>query len=79
MNISEKHLRDMYPDLMQKTITNEIYKDPPLKRSFFSKMMNLVGIQVRHEARRKFDQKKPNVRTRLVICCPFDDWPQPHG
>ena len=57
MKVSEKHLRDMYLDLMQKAITNEIYKDPPLKRSFFSKMMNLVGIQVRHEARRKFDQK----------------------
>jgi hypothetical protein len=58
MTVSEKNLRDMYLDLMLDVITNEIYKDPPLKRSLPAKIMALVGVQTRHEARGTYDEAR---------------------
>ena len=46
MTISEQNLRDMYLDIMQDVLTNEIYKDPPLTqdRSFSKKVKGVLGL-----------------------------------
>lgn len=58
MSVSEDHLRDMYLDLMRDVIINDIYKDPPLKRSLSAKVMAALGINTRHEAGKAFDEKR---------------------
>ena len=58
MTVSEAQLREMYLDLMQDILINEIYKDPPLRRSISAKLMAAVGIQTRHEAGRDFDERR---------------------
>lgn len=58
MSVSEAHLREMYLDLMRDILINEIYKDPPLRRSISAKLMSAVGIQTRHEAGGLFDDKR---------------------
>lgn len=58
MNVSEADLRSMYLDLMRDVLTNEIYKDPPLKRSIPAKMLAAVGLNPRHEAGKTFDEKR---------------------
>ena len=58
MDLSDSLLREMYLDLIQKVIINEIYKDPPLKRSLVGKLLAGVGIYTRHEATKKFDLRK---------------------
>ena len=66
MGISDKLLREMYLDLVQKVITNEIYKDPPLKRSLVGKLLAKVGVYTRPEAAKKFDLRKRELG---------QDWP----
>ena len=58
MVISEKKLRKMYLDLIQKVIINEIYQDPPLKRSYFSKILTKLGIYTRHYTSKTFSKNK---------------------
>ena len=58
MGVSDSSLRELYLDLIQKVIINEIYADPPLKRSIVGKLLAKVGIYTRHEATREFDHSK---------------------
>ena len=58
MGVSDSSLRELYLDLIQKVIINEIYADPPLKRSIVGKLLAKVGIYTRHEATREFDHRK---------------------
>ena len=59
MDLSDNLLREMYLDLIQKVIINEIYKDPPLKRSLIGKLLAGVGIYTTgYEATKKFDHRK---------------------
>ena len=58
MGLSDKLLREMYLDLIQKVIINEIYEDPPLKRSLVGKLLAGIGIYTRHEATKNFDRSK---------------------
>ena len=66
MVISEKELRTMYLDLIQKVIVNEIYKDPPLERSYLSRKLAKLGFYTRHETGKSFN--KTNRDSGL-------DWP----
>ena len=59
MGLSDKLLREMYLDLIQKVIINDIYKDPPLKRSLIGKLLAGVGIYTTaYEATKQFDHSK---------------------
>jgi len=58
MSVSDSDLRAMYLDLMGDILINEIYKDPPLKRSMSAKLKKMVGFQAPHEAGRQFDESK---------------------
>ena len=63
MSVSDQNLRNMYLDLMQDVITNEIYKDPPLKRkyskrTFSAKLRAMAGIQTRYEVGHEFDKDR---------------------
>ena len=58
MDLSDNLLREMYLDLIQKVIINEIYKDPPLKRSLIGKLLAGVGIYTGYEATKRFDHRK---------------------
>jgi hypothetical protein len=66
MDLSDRFLRELYLDLVQKVIINEIYEDPPLERSLIGRLLVKVGIYTRHEATREFDR-----RTRELGL----DWP----
>ena len=48
----------MYLFLIQKVIINEIYQDPPLKRSYFSKILTKLGIYTRHYTSKTFSKNK---------------------
>lgn len=48
----------MYLDLMRDIIINDIYKDPPLKRSLTAKFLAVLGIQTRHAAGKRFDENR---------------------
>lgn len=58
MSITDQAIRTMYLDLMRDVIINEIYKDPPLKRSVSAKLKKMVGMNAPHEAGRQFDENK---------------------
>lgn len=58
MTTSPSDLRDMYLDLMQDVLTNEIYKDPPLKMSIGSKLKKAVGLSARHAQGQTFDEER---------------------
>ena len=45
MDLSDRFLRELYLDLIQKVIINEIYEDPPLKRSLVGKLLAKVTPQ----------------------------------
>lgn len=57
MDITDKALRGMYLDLIQKVIINEIYQDPPLERSYFAKKLAKIGIYSRHQTSQNFVKK----------------------
>jgi len=58
MTVSTENLRNMYLDLMQDVLTNEIYKDPPLKMSIGSKLKKAVGMNARHQKGSEFDEDR---------------------
>ena len=60
MVISEKKLRKMYLDLIQKIIINEIYQDPPLERSYFAGKLAKLGIYMRHDTGKTFNKNNRN-------------------
>jgi len=51
-------LRNMYIDLMRDIITNEIYKDPPLRMSLGSKLKKAVGMNASHQSADQFDEAR---------------------
>ena len=61
MTVTEAQLRDMYLDLMQDILINDIYKDPPLRRTISAKLMAAVGIQKKHEAGGSFDERRRDL------------------
>ena len=58
MSSSEKHLRDLYLDLMRDVIINEIYKDPPMRRSLGGKLKKAIGLSSSHSTIRAFDPER---------------------
>lgn len=58
MSASETDLRGLYLDLIRDVIVNDIYKDPPLKRSLSAKVLAAIGVNTRHEAGKAFDEKR---------------------
>ena len=58
--------RTLYLDLIRDVIINEIYKDPPLRRTLGGKVMAALGLRAGHGGRRRYD---PERRARGL------DWP----
>ena len=63
---TEKDLRDSYLDLLEKILVNDIYKDPPLKRDLWGKLLAKFGVDIAHTPRRQYET---NIRDRGL------DWP----
>ena len=58
MSSMESQLRDAYLELMRNVIINEIYKDPPVRRSLGGKMAAALGFRAGHNAFREFDPER---------------------
>ena len=63
---TEKDLRDSYLDLLEKILVNDIYKDPPLKRDLWGKLLAKFGVHIAHTPRRQYET---SIRDRGL------DWP----
>lgn len=55
MSDVEATLRDLYLDLMQDILINDIYKDPPQKRTMVGRVLKGLGLGDRHAAGEAFD------------------------
>ena len=58
MTISESMMRDLYLDLLQKTLVNEIYKDRALKKTFWSKVSARIGMKTKHVEGEPFNKER---------------------
>ncbi|MCC0074139.1 MAG: class I SAM-dependent methyltransferase [Rhodobacter sp.] len=66
MTASDIVLRNLYLDLIQDVLINEIYKDPPLKRTPLTRLFKALGMRAKHVTGTEFD---PSRRTKGL------DWP----